>query len=81
MPGSSDDPGRCLARFEQRTGWPSSADERALMARAARLYQLLAADRPDKYLVLDRRTTGEAEAVEFIARACRTAADLEGVTP
>lgn len=77
----SDAPDVCLARFEQRTGQASSNDERALMARVHRVYHLLAADRPEHYLLLDRRTLGEDEAVEFITRACRAAAaHVEGVT-
>ncbi|MEV7930418.1 thymidylate kinase [Kitasatospora sp. NPDC088779] len=80
----TDDPALCLARFERRTGRPCSADERALMARAGRLYHLLAHDRPDRYALLDRRAVGEREAVEFIADVCRTAAAgalREGTTP
>ncbi|WP_316527569.1 thymidylate kinase [Kitasatospora brasiliensis] len=74
----TDDPAVCLARFEDRTGLPASADECALMARAGRIYHLLAADRPEQYLVLDRRTVGEADAVECIVEACRRAAAGEG---
>ncbi|MFD7577471.1 thymidylate kinase [Kitasatospora sp. NPDC059817] len=70
----TDEPGRCLARFEERTGQPCTGSERALISRADRVYHLLANDRPDRYVLLDRRTTGEAEAIEFIAEACRTAA-------
>ncbi|MFD8749448.1 thymidylate kinase [Kitasatospora sp. NPDC059577] len=79
----TDDPAVCLARFEERTGQPASAGERALMARAGRIYHLLAADRPEQYLVLDRRVLGEDQAVESITEACRTAAATtpEGATP
>ncbi|MGW4694076.1 thymidylate kinase [Kitasatospora cineracea] len=74
----TDDPALCLGRFEERTGQAASLGERALMARAERLYHLLAADRPEQYLLLDRRTAGEKQAVDTITGACRRAARKEG---
>lgn len=65
-----DDPQRCLERFEQRIGRTTEASERALMARAGRLYHLMAAAHPNRYLVLDRRRTASEEIVATITDVC-----------
>lgn len=68
-----DDPARCALRFEQRIGRPATGSERALMARAAHLYEQLAAARPHGVTVLDRRELDTEDLLTAIVTTCRTA--------
>lgn len=70
----TDEPGRCLERFELRTGRPADAGEAALMSATASLYSLIAARHPGELTIVDRRLTGEAACVAAITQACLAAA-------
>jgi dTMP kinase len=65
-----DDLNVCLARVEQRTGARLPEADRALVARVAELYLVLAALEPGRFTVLDRRGRDEADVVEEIFRTC-----------
>ncbi|MGH3897511.1 MAG: hypothetical protein ACRDTA_04500 [Pseudonocardiaceae bacterium] len=68
-----DDPGTCLARFEQRAGRAARADEELLMRRVGCLYELLADLDPARFQVLDRRLLTEQQCVAAILDACHAA--------
>jgi dTMP kinase len=65
-----DDLGVCVRRFEQRTGRPTTASERQLMAAAASVYTELAADWPPGLTVIDRTVLPPAACTDAIAAAC-----------
>lgn len=70
----TDEPGRCLERFERRTGRPASPDETALMTAVAGLYGLVAARYPGQVTVVDRRVLDEDACAAAITQACLAAA-------
>jgi dTMP kinase len=70
----TDDHGRCLARFQRRTGRPATADEAALITTTADLYDLIATRHLSGLTVVDRRLLDEEACTAAIARACRAAA-------
>ena len=72
----TDEPRRCLERFERHTGRPASADEADLMTAAAGLYGLIAARYPGEVTIVDRRLLDEEACTAAIAEACLAAAGL-----
>jgi dTMP kinase len=70
----TDEPGRCMKRFERRTGRPATSGEAALMTATVGLYGLIAARHPGKLTVVDRRLLDEDACAAAIAQACLAAA-------
>lgn len=68
----TDDPARCLARFQQRTGRRVTADEHALITRIGHLYERLAGAFGMR--VLDRRELDEQDCVTAIIDTCQALA-------
>jgi dTMP kinase len=64
----TDDPDACMTRLKQRTGQQVTAADRALVTRAARLYEWQAACDPGRFRIISRNgRTADETAADLIA--------------
>lgn len=74
----TDDPGACAARLQQRTGQQVAAADRALMSRAAELYEWQATREPGRFRVISRQGRTAGETVTDLVGACTAGGLREG---
>lgn len=65
-----DDLNVCIARFQARLGCTLPPLDIALIARASEIYAYLAADQPNRFVIIDRSGEAEADAVDHMYTAC-----------
>lgn len=65
-----DDLDTCIDRFQARTGHILPPGDRTLIARASQLYNGIAAQQPQRFVVIDRAGQTETEVIDHMLAAC-----------